>query len=215
MAYPTTASQTELEAINQMLAAVGQAPVTSIDLDDQDLPTNPDVAMARETLQQASREVQAEGWTFNKEYHYLMTRTEQDNGEMHIIIPSSMMQCDLSMHEYYNRNKDSVRRNGKLYDRTAHTFNWEQDVYCDVMWYFAWEELPIPIQEYIVNKASATFSLRIVGDSNLYQFLTAKALECRTYALEYETQQGDFTFFGTPEGQNYYNSYQPFHTLYR
>jgi len=34
-------------------------------------------------------------------------------------------------------------------------------------------------------------------------------------ALEYECNQGDHTFFGSPQGQNYYQSYQPYHTLYR
>ena len=64
-----TAALTELQAINQMLAAVGQIPVTSIDTDSNQNPTNPDVAMAMETLRQVSKEVQAEGWDFNKEYN--------------------------------------------------------------------------------------------------------------------------------------------------
>ena len=66
MSFYTTAQLTELQAINQMLAAVGQIPVTSIDKDSNDNPTNPDVAMAQETLRQVSKEVQAEGWTFNR-----------------------------------------------------------------------------------------------------------------------------------------------------
>ena len=64
MAFPTTDSPGELQAVNQILASVGQAPVTTLEQ------TNPDVAIAYDTLQQVSREVQAEGWTFNKEYHY-------------------------------------------------------------------------------------------------------------------------------------------------
>ena len=38
----------------------------------------------------------------------------------------------------------------------------------------------------------------------------------RALANEYETQQGQFTMFGHPQGQqNYYQSYQPFHALQR
>ena len=38
----------------------------------------------------------------------------------------------------------------------------------------------------------------------------------RARALEYETQQGQFTFFGHPQGQtDYYKSYEPFQALYR
>ena len=50
---------TELEAINRMLSAIGQAPVTTVE------ETNPDVAICKRTLYQVSQEVQSEGWTFN------------------------------------------------------------------------------------------------------------------------------------------------------
>ena len=71
------------------------------------------------------------------------------------------------------------------------------------------------VVDYIINKAAALFSQRVVADVNLYQILENKAQECRAYALEYETQQGDYTFFGHPRGGNYYQSYKPFHALYR
>ena len=62
----------------------------------------------------------------------------------------------------------------------------------------------------------AIFSLRVIGDQNLYQSLSQRAMETRAYALEYETQQGQFTMFGHPQdSQNYYQSYQPFHALQR
>ena len=63
MAIPTTNSASELPAVNQILQTVGQAPVTTLDQ------TNPDVAIAYDTLLQVSREVQSEGWTFNKEFN--------------------------------------------------------------------------------------------------------------------------------------------------
>ena len=208
---------TELQAINQMLAAVGQIPVTSIDKDSNDNPTNPDVAMAQETLEQVSREVQAEGWTFNREFHYKFTPNSDDE----ILIAPNILQIDLCRDVYSNLSKESIRRvdpndnKVKLYDKIGHSFKWYGDTYCDVLWLFNWDELPQPIVDYIINKASAVFAQRVVGDMNLYQILIAKAAECRTYALEYETQQGDYTFFGHPAGGNYYKSYQPFHALYR
>ena len=61
MPIPTTNATEELPAVNQILASVGQAPVTTLDQ------TNPDVAIAYNTLLQVSREIQAEGWTFNTE----------------------------------------------------------------------------------------------------------------------------------------------------
>ena len=69
MPIPTTNATDELPAVNQILASVGQAPVTTLDQ------TNPDVAIVYDTLLQVSKEVQAEGWTFNKEFGYCLLYT--------------------------------------------------------------------------------------------------------------------------------------------
>ena len=208
MAFPTTDSPGELQAVNQILASVGQAPVTTLEQ------TNPDVAIAYNTLQQVSREVQAEGWTFNREYRYPLTPDD----EGHIEIPDNMLQLDLSDEacDWKNRGYDPVRRDGKLYDRRNHTFEWKQETYYfDVVWLFEWLDLPQPIQNFIIARAAMMVSGRIVGDTNQYQILVQQEGYTRALAMEYEAEQGDFSFFGSPPNGNYYNSYKPFHTLYR
>ena len=206
MPFPTTNATQELPAINQILASCGQAPVTTLDQ------TNPDVAIAYDTLLQVSREVQAEGWTFNKEYHYEFTPDNDDQ----ILIPSNILQIKLTENSA-NMDKDGVRRSGKLYDRHNHTYDWtDETVECDIVWEFDWVDLPQPIQDFIVARAATYVSQRIVGDSAQYQMLQQQEAYMRALALEYETQQGQFTFFGHPQGHtNYYQSYQPFHALSR
>ncbi len=205
MAFPDT--QTELQAVNQILASVGQAPVTTLEQ------TNPDVALAYNTLQQVSREVQSEGWTFNKEYNYPLTADA--NGE--IIIPDNILQMDLSIDDVYNRNKDPIRREGKLYDRIAHSYIWEvgKTMYFDIMWLFEWSDLPAPIKDYITSRSAVIASQRMVGDMSQYQTLQQQEAFTRAMALQYETEQGDYTFFGHPRGGNYYVSYKPYHALSR
>ena len=61
---PANPSVEQLAAVNELLQSIGQAPVTTLDT------SNPDVAMAWNTLVTTSRNVQAEGWTYNREYHY-------------------------------------------------------------------------------------------------------------------------------------------------
>jgi len=203
MPFPTTNRQEELPAVNEILASVGQAPVTTLDQ------TNPDVAIAYDTLMQVSREVQSEGWTFNKEYNYPFI----PDSNKHIQIPNNIISLDLT--EDY-RWYDAVRRDGKLYDKTHHTFEWDEETLCcDVIWYFDWVDLPIPIKDYIVARSAAIVCSRIVGDPNQYQVIQQKEAYCRAMALEYECNQGDYTFFGHPRGGNYYNSYQPYHALTR
>ena len=203
MPFPSTSAQIELQAVNEILASVGQAPVTTLDQ------TNPDVAIAYDTLIQVSREVQAEGWTFNKEYDYpFLPDTNQE-----ILISDNILQLDLSP-DY--PDKDAIRRNGKLYDRTAHSFKWtDGEVKCDVVWLFDWSDLPKPIQDYIVARSATIVSSKIVGDTSQYQMLQQREAYCRAMAMEYECNQGGYTFFGHPRGGNYYNSYEPYKALYR
>ena len=175
---------------------------------------NPDVAIALNTLREVSREVQSEGWTFNKEFDYTLT----PNSDNEILIPDDMLQVDLniSSKRFNNRQFDSINRGGKLYDRIKHTYKWtDPSVKADILWYFEWEYIPDPIQAFIVARAAAIFSSRTIGDPNQYQILQQKEAFARAMAMEYECNQGDFSFFGEPQGENYYNSYKPFHTLQR
>jgi len=174
MAFPTTNAAQELPAINQILMACGQAPVTTLD------ETNPDVAIAYQTLLEISREVQSEGWTFNKENHVHIEPDANDE----IPILNNYLQIDLSQSNA--GNKKAIIRNGKLYDKHNHTDKWTDDeVLCDILYFFDWVDLPRPIQDYIAM------------------------------ALEYETNQGDYSFFGQPDGAHPYVGYQPYHALKR
>ena len=204
MPIPTTNATDELPAVNQILASVGQAPVTTLDQ------TNPDVAIVYDTLLQVSKEVQAEGWTFNKEFAYKLIPDANDE----IIIPNNILQIDLT-DDY--QDKDAVRRGGKLYERVEHTFKWtdSEDYEFDIVWWFDWVDLPIPIQDYIVSKAATISAQRIVGDQQLVASLQQREMLSRANAMEYECNQGDFTFFGHPHGSTYKTSYKPYKALER
>ena len=204
MAFPTTNSQQELPAVNQILQSCGQAPVTTLDQ------TNPDVAIAYQTLLEVSREVQAEGWSFNKEYHYEMT--PDTNKE--ILIPNNVLQIDPSQNAA-NIELDVIRRNGKLYDKAKHTYQFDNNVLCDIVWLFDWVDLPIPIADFITNRAATITSSRLVGDPNQFEILQQKEVRSRAMAMEYECNQGDYTFFGHPNETNTYSSYKPYNAIYR
>ena len=206
MPFPTTNATQELPAINQILTSCGQAPVTTLDQ------TNPEVAIAYATLLQVSREVQSEGWTFNKEYHYEFNKDVNDE----ILIPNNIIQIKLTENAQ-NSPYHAVRRSGKLYDRQNHTYKWTYSpIECDVIWEFDFIDLPEPIQNYIKARASTIVSGRIVGDNAQYQRLQQQEIQQRALAMEYETSQGQFTMFGHPQdSQNFYQSYQPFHALQR
>jgi len=205
MPFPTTNATQELPAVNQILASVGQAPVTTLDQ------TNPDVAIAYDTLIQVSREVQAEGWTFNTEYKVKLTPDTNDQ----IVYPSNVLQINLSDGEGYG-SKAAIRKNDKLYDRVNHTDIWtDETVKVDIVYFYDWIDLPIPIQDFITARAAAIVSTRIVGDAEQHKYLSTREQLARANALEYECNQGNYTYFGHPRGNNNYVSYQPYKALHR
>ena len=208
MAFPTTNAAQELPAVNEILASVGQAPVTTLDQ------TNPDVAIAYDTLLNVSREVQAEGWIFNTEEFYELT----PNTDGEIVIANNILQIDL--HAEKDNSYEAIRRNGKLYEKINHTYDWTtltgwEKVACDIVWLFDWVDLPRPFQDYITARAAAIVSTRIVGDPGQYQVLAQKEMYNRAQALEYECNQGDYTIFGHQRGKKPYDSYKPYQALYR
>lgn len=206
MSFPTSLVATELAAVNQILGAVGQAPVTTLD------ETNPDVAIAYGTLQNVTREVQGEGWSFNKEYEYPMT--PDTNNE--IVIPANVLSIDLS-DRFENKGVDAVIRSGKLYDKTNHTYQWlEADtVNCDIIWGFDFVDIPQAIRDYITARASSEVCIKMVGDGDLYNMLSQREAVARSSALEFDCNDGQYSIFGFPHGDNYYTSYQPFRALIR
>ena len=225
--YPTTEAKKELDAINQVLASVGQAPVTTADS------ANPDVAIAEETLLYVNKEVQSEGWIFNKQEHYEVT---PDNNE-HIVLSSlgNILTIDLSRDNSSNTSRtatgslkeaiikadSSDGSKQKLFDKYGGdngngTFKWGTSaIRVDIVWLFDWHDVPNPIQDYIVARTATLVSSRIVGDPQQFQMLQAREANARANALEYECNQGDYTYFGHPRGRNTYNSYKPYHTLTR
>ena len=222
MPYFTTGSKTELQAINQILASVGQAPVTTLETEivtvadgsTVTVVTNPDVAIAYDTLLEVSREVQAEGWAFNKENDYLL---QPEAITKYIPFPVNALQVDISNNPSLTDYAyvDVVKRDGKLYDKINHTFEWDQPIYCDITWLFSWNDVPPVVQDYITARAATIVSSRIVGDNSQYQMLQQKEAMCRAMALEYECNQGDYSFFGKPREGSAYQSFQPFKALQR
>ena len=63
MASTTIDLDTELSAVNSILGAIGQAPVTSLVYD------NPEISFIYNLLRDANVDTQAEGWHFNTEKH--------------------------------------------------------------------------------------------------------------------------------------------------
>ena len=205
MPFPTYAVSTELDAVNQILSSVGQAPVTTLNLQ------NPEVSIALNTIREVSKQVQLEGWTFNTERGYELSRDAVTNK---ISYPVTMLAID-SNYEKHQDKYNLVRRNGFVYCLYHHTSIFEENLVVDVMWNFNFPDLPPSAQAYITAKAARMCATKMVGDAQLNQLLAEQEATTRAALIENECQQGDYSMFGHPDGQNYYTSYQPYRALFR
>ena len=205
MPAPTYAVSTELDAVNQMLSSVGQAPVTTLDLQ------NPEVAIVLTTLREVNKQVQSGGWVFNSERKYVLT---PDSVTKEILFPTNALSIDTNFYEHQSAY-DPVRRNGKLYDRLNHTFEWTTEIYADIIWFVAFEDVPPIVQNYIVARAARLSATKMIGDKEITTLLAEQEIQTKASALEYECNQGDYSIFGWQDGTNYYNSYQPYTALMR
>ena len=68
MATTTIDTDTELSAVNSILGAIGQSPLTELNFD------NPEVSFIFNLLRDANVDTQTEGWHFNTEYHVKIGR---------------------------------------------------------------------------------------------------------------------------------------------
>lgn len=192
---------TKLDAVNIILSNIGQAPVVNLESG------NPMVEMAELVLDEISRTVQGEGWVFNTEYGYPFT----PNPDNEIELPENVLSFDLPV----GSDKFVQIRQGKLYDRTNHTYLFTEQVDLDVTWLFDYEDLPEAFKNYVNVRAANVYAGRSVGSAEAVRFGQQEEIMARSGAIEYDTQQGDYNIFGDSQGLDRYRSYRPNTTVYR
>ena len=208
MASTTIDTETELSAVNAILGAIGQAPVTSIDTSN-----NPEVGFLYNILRDCNVDVQNEGWHFNTERHVKYTPDSSNNK---IAIGNDILKMDVT-DGWTKRNYDVVKRNGFLYDKLDHTDDWSElsdGIDLDIVRLLSFEDLPSPFKRYIITKASVRAATQLVGNPQLVQMLQSQEALAKATVMEYECNQGNHTMFGLPDDSTY-NSYQPWRSLGR
>ena len=213
------ASDTELSAVISILGSIGQSPVTTLGTVTNNTTTpatelvntyaNPQIALIHNILMESNKNVQNEGWHFNKEDNI---KIEPDNFGLFVVPPNYLR---MDMHEgQYDKSRDVVRKDGKLYDNVHHTNIFTQAYYFDITYLFAFDDVPPPIQRLIITRASIKAATQLVSNPDLVKLLQLEEVQNKSAALEYDTEMGDYTFFGLPQ-ETSYRSYQPYKALIR
>ena len=209
MAATTIDTETELSAVNSILGAIGQSPITSISAGS----ANPEVAFIYNLLRDSNVDVQNEGWHFNTEKHVAYL----PDADGKIAINSDVLKLDVS-DGWEKKQYDVVKRNGNLYDKYDHTDDWSDlpasGIDLDITRLFTFENLPSVFRRYIIYRASRMAATQLVGNQQLTQLLGAQEQIARAACIEYECNQGNHSMMGFPEDTTY-TTYQPWRSLRR
>ena len=207
MATTTIDNETELSAVNSILGAIGQSPVTNI-TDN----INPEVSFIYNLLRDSNVDVQNEGWHFNTERHVEYTPDAVTNK---IAIGNNVLKLDVS-EGWIRREYDVVNRNGYLYDKFDHTDDWSDvtTIDLDVVYLYEFENIPSVFQRYITYRASRMAATQLVANPQLVQLLAQQESLSRAACLEYECNQGNHSMFGFQD-DTVYQTYQPHRNLRR
>ena len=205
MASTTIDTETELSAVNSILGAIGQSPVNELVFD------NPEISFIYNLLRDSNVDVQNEGWHFNTERH--VTYTPDSNGK--IAIGDDILRMDVT-DGWKKREFDVVKRNGYLYDKYDHTDDWSDttEMLLDIVKLFAFTDLPMVFQRYIIYRSSRLAATQLVVNPQLVQLLAQQEVAARAACVEYECNQGNHNMFGLPE-DSVYTAYEPWRNLRR
>ena len=159
---------TKLDAVNEILAAIGEDPVNSLDSG------LPDADRAEQALDRVVRQALTRGWWFNVEEGY----TFYPNVDDKIELPAEVASVT-------GDQKDAGRmftiRNGFLYDMDEHTDEFSKEVSVRVTWELPWTDLPSVFRDYATIKAARHFQDNQLGSQKHHQYYTQD--EAQAYAL--------------------------------
>lgn len=169
---------TELEAVNEILASIGESPVNTIEN-----PTNVDVINCLRILRNVNRRVQSKGWTFNKIDSY----TFNPDATTHKIrwLSNLLYVVGIDGTKY-------TKKGAYLFDWENQTTEFNNSIDCTIIFLVDFEDMPDPMRSYITAKAATTFQTRYLGDSSLGEELLRDEQEAWAALMEYELDSNDF-----------------------
>ena len=137
---------TTLDAVNELLEAIGEPPVTALDTGGVSDEADAERILDREVKRQLTK-----GWVAN-------TETDREfalDGSNEIVLTDIL--TVLGPGESESRYYRLAIRNGKLYDRKENSFTFAESVHLDVVVDLPLTELPEKLAWYIVLEAAVAY----------------------------------------------------------
>ena len=171
----------ELDAINEILTAIGSSPVNSLEDD-----ANADVINARSMLYRVSREVQSKGYLFNTEYEVELL---PDFYTKKIQFPNSFIRVIGNSGNY-------VRRDGFFFDLTERTFKFPDGITLSTLVREVnFEDLPEAARKMITARAARIFQARYLSAQELDAELQLAESQAQGDLLDYELETSGYNIY--------------------
>lgn len=177
----------KLEAINRILAGIGEASINT--LEETDYLTQ-DVIDAINKLDDVSQQVQADGWKFNYEENFIFNQNL--SGEVEL--PPNIISIDVK----YTSTNAIVQRGNKLYDLRNHTYKLNQSITADVIFALDFEELPYAAQNYITVRAKREFQEEALGSETITKLQMNNEDKALLTLQREESRIGNYNVFSNP-----------------
>ena len=178
---------TELEAINTLLGVIGEAPIDRL----SDISTNEitDSALARRTLHEVSRDVQAEGWSWNTEQGVALQKDLQNQ----FPLDPATLAAVFSPNRYPDNRY--VARGDRVYDRYERRFDFGEGmtgplILDRLVVQLPWDQVPHAAQQYMTIRAARIYSDRYVNSNIIYTYTAQDEEYARSMLIRSEEQGG-------------------------
>lgn len=169
---------TELEAVNAMLQAIGESPVSTLTVTGI-----ADVAIAKQILLETTRAVLTRGWDFNTDKNYPLNRDLSNN----FVVPTNVLK--IRPMPRYESVYDVTVRAGKLWwknppNEAAPTADFsaanDSQIKFEIVWGLKFDELPEYARRYIYIRAARVFTARQIGSNELEGLTLRDEVEAET-----------------------------------
>jgi len=186
---------TELEAVNAMLATIGETPVSTIPASGIS-----DASEARSELHRTNREVQGLALKFNTDYKIRFS----PDGEGKINIPTNALKV-ISYYDGYSASYDYAVRGRYLWDRYNQTYVFTASVLLNITYFLEWELMPEHVRHYVTVKAGRSFQANAVGSPQLNAFTQEDEVRARNEMFRWEMNKRGGSMLQSPSTYDIFN----------
>lgn len=175
-------SLTKLEAVNIVLDAIGESPVSSL------TSGLPDAEAAEAKLDEVRVEILSRGWHQNIEKDTTLKRDANNEillSNIYLRVDTTGVDKQLNVVQRYSNGKR------KLFNIKDRTYKFDKDLTVDIIVDIPFEELGVELQNFIASRAARKFQESALGSSSLDSFTVRAEAEAWAGLQDAEAENED------------------------